>query len=245
MLDSSGVRRVEKRIRSGGLAIVLLFSWGCASAPPTAPPAHPFDDIRSLAIVASGESAFSVVGHHAEPGRTVDEILAWYPTHAWMRPLAKLLQQGIDWALDRGQTATIAGRIDDIAPRTLVAAAMAEKLRASGWFGEIRTLDREPTAEDQRDEALVRVVIPAWGFVRVREDPDLLAGFADVHAYLTIPGTGISRWGSSQDVTAPEQFPIETFQQDPDLARRQLLGVLERAGQRLASELMYARSAGR
>ena len=235
------------RGRSGVLAVVLLFVSGCASAPTPGPAARPFDDVRRLAIVASGDSAFSVVGHRAEPGRTFDEILAWYPTQAWMRPLAKILHQGINWARELGETATISGRVDEISPRTVVVAAMAEKLRATGWFDEIRTLDREPTSEERRpDDGLVRVTIPAWGFVRVREgEPDQLAGFADVRAYLTIPGTGISRWEGSQDVTAPEQFPIDTFQRDPDFARQQLVGVLERAGQRVASELMYARSAGR
>ncbi|HEX7788756.1 MAG TPA: hypothetical protein VF653_21240, partial [Methylomirabilota bacterium] len=84
------------------------------------------------------------------------------------------------------------------------------------------------------------------GLIQVREDdPDLLAGFADVRGYLTIPGTGIVLWEGSQDVTAPEQFPVDTFIENRDFARRELLDVLERAGQRLASELLYARSAGR
>jgi hypothetical protein len=229
------------------LAVVLLLLSGCASTPTPGPTARPFDDVRRLAIIASGESSFSVVGHQAEPGRTFDEILAWDPTQAWMRPLARLLHKGINWALELGQTSTVSRGVDDIAPRTVVASAMAERLRASGWFDEIRTLEREPTAEERRrDDAVVRVMVPAWGLVRVREgDPDLLAGFADVRGYLTIPGTGVVLWEGSQDVTAPEQFPVDTFTKDPDFARQELVAVLERAGQRLASELMYARSAGR
>ena len=233
--------------RCVGLAVVLLTLWGCASTPAPGPAGRPFDDVRRLAIVASGESSLSVVGHHAEPGRTFDEILAWYPTQAWMRPLARLLHKGINWARELSPKAAISPSVDDIAPRTVVAAAMARKLRASGWFDEIRTLEREPTAEERRDDdALVRVMVPTWGLIQVREDdPDLLAGFADVRGYLTIPGTGIVLWEGSQDVTAPEQFPVDTFIENRDFARRELLDVLERAGQRLASELLYARSAGR
>jgi hypothetical protein len=240
-------RPVVRRARSGVLAVVLLSIWGCASAPTPGPTARPFDDVRRLAIIVSGDSSFSVVGHNAEPGRTFDEILAWYPTKPWMRPLAKLLHKGINWALELDQTATISRRVDDIAPRTVVAAAMARKLRASGWFDEIRTLEREPSAEDRRhDDALVRVMVPAWGLVRVREgDPDLLAGFAEVRGYLTVPGTGVLMWEGSQDVTAPDQFPLDSFMKDHDFARQELVDVLDRAGQRLASELMYARSAGR
>ena len=237
---------VLRRGGSGLLAIVLLCFWGCASAPAPRPTAHPFDDVRRLAIIASGESSFSIVGHHAEPGRTFDEILAWYPTQAWMRPLAKLLHRGINWALELDQTATISRRVDDIAPRAIVAAAMAQKLRASGWFDEVRTLEREPTAEERRADPIVRVMVPAWGLVRVHEgDPDLLASFADVRGYLMIPGTGVVLWEGNEDVTAPEQFPGDSFMKDHDFARQEVVDVLERAGQRLASELMYARSAGR
>ena len=235
-----------RRVRSGVVALALLSLWGCVSTPAPAPTARPFDDIRRLAIIVTGESSLSVVGHDAEPGRTFDEILAWYPTKPWMRPLADLVHKGINRAREFGRTATISGSIDDIAPRTIVAASIARTLRASGWFDEIRTLDREPTAEDRwRDDAVMRVMVPAWGLVRVREDPELLAGFADVRGYLMAPGTGVIRWEASQDVTAPEQFPLDAFKKDLDFARQQLVDILERAGQRLASELMYARSAGR
>jgi hypothetical protein len=89
-------------------------------------------------------------------------------------------------------------------------------------------------------------MVPAWGLVRVHEgDPDLLASFADVRGYLTIPGTGVVLWEGNEDVTAPEQFPVDSFMKDHDFARQEVVDVLERAGQRLASELMYARSAGR
>ncbi len=164
-----------------------------------------------------------------------------------MRPLAKLVHQGINWALAYPQTATIARSVDGISPRTVVAAAMARKLRASGWFEEIRTLEREQSAEDRlRDEAVVRVMVPAWGLVRVRGgDPDFVAGFADVRGHMTQSGTGVIAWEGNQDVTSPEQFPVEAFLKDSEFARRELVSVLERAGERLASELMYARSAGR
>jgi hypothetical protein len=236
-----------RRGHPGVLAVVLLSLWGCASAPPPRPSARPFDDVRRLAIVVSGESSLSVVGHNAEPGRTFDEIMAWYPTKAWMRPLAKLVHQGINWALEYDQTATIGRSVDGISPRTVVAEAMARKLRASGWFEEIRTFEREQPAEDRRrDDAVVRVMVPAWGVVRVRAgDPDLLAGFVDVRGHMMLSGTGVIMWEGSQDVTSPEPFPLKAFMKDQDFARQEMVDVLERAGQRLASELMYARGGGR
>jgi hypothetical protein len=236
-----------RRARSGVLAVLLLSLWGCAAAPPQRPSARPFDDVRRLAIVASGESSLSVVGHNAQPGRTFDEIMTWYPTKPWLRPLAKLLHQSINWALEFDQTATVARSVEGISPRTVVAAAMAQKLRASGWFEEIRTFEREQSAEDRRrDDAIVRVMVPAWGVVRVRDgEPDLLAGFADVRGHMMRSGTGVIMWEENQDVTSPEQFPLAMFMKDQDFARQEMVDVLERAGQRLANELMYALGAGR
>ena len=239
------MRRAFARLVS---VVLVLSVWGCASStPPPRPSARPFDDVRRVAIVVSGDSSLTVIGHNAEPGRTFDEIMTWYPTQAWMRPLAKLVHQGINWALEYDQTTSIARSIDGISPRSVVAAAMAKKLVASGWFDEVRTLEREHAAEDRRrDDAIVRVMVPAWGLVRVDSgEADLLAGFADVRGHMMLSGTGVIMWEGSQDVTSPEQFPAGSFLKDREFAKQEMLDVLQRAGHRLASELMYARSAGR
>jgi hypothetical protein len=57
--------------------------------------------------------------------------------------------------------------------------------------------------------------------------------------------TGIVVWDGSEDVTHPESAPLASFLRNRDFAREAMTDVLERAGQRLASELLYARSAGR
>jgi len=88
--------------------------------------------------------------------------------------------------------------------------------------------------------------VPAWGLVRVREgEPDLLSAFADVRAQMVLRGTGVVVWEDNEDVTNPERLPLEAFTKDREFTRHELTEVLERAGQRLASELLYARGAGR
>ena len=45
---------------------------GCASSvPPPRPTAPPFDTVRRVAVVAAGDSKFTVVEHRSEPGRTL------------------------------------------------------------------------------------------------------------------------------------------------------------------------------
>jgi hypothetical protein len=90
------------------------------------------------------------------------------------------------------------------------------------------------------------LTVPAWGLVRVREgDPDLLSAYADVRAEMVALETGTVLWKNDEDVTDPERLPLKSFTADRQLTRQRLLDVLQRAGRRMASELLYARSAGR
>ncbi len=190
-----------------GLALVALSLVGCASSPPPPrPSARPFDDVRRVIVVPSGtESAFAVVEYSSEPGRTFDEILkwiSWSPYQAVLRPAALLVHRGINWALEADRAATATSRLQGLSPRSVVGESMARTLETTGWFDEVRFVEREPAAEERRRaDAIVRVAVPTWGLVRVRDvEAGLLSCFADVRG---------------------------------------------RAGQRLANELLYSRSAGR
>jgi hypothetical protein len=204
--------------------------------------------MRQLAVVPSGESKFSVaVGSTADVGRVFDQIVKWYPTAASLAPLAKAVQWGVDWLTEGRRVAATAPHVGDVSPGAVVADAFARTLVASGRFDQIRTLEREPTGEDRRQiDALVRVTVPAWGVLRVREGkPDLMAAFADARAQLVVRPTGIVVWEHDEDVTHAERLPLQAFTRDGELTRQELKDVLERAGQRLANEFLYARSAAR
>jgi len=223
---------------------------GCASSAPPRPAARPFDHVRQLAIVVSGESRFSVLDHSAEPGRTFDEVLKWgilSPYQSLLRPIAELVHKGINWLVEVDRKSDAAVDLGAIAPRSVVTAAFVQALEASERFDEIRTYAREPLGEDRRRaDAIVRITVPAWGLVRVREgEPDLLAAFADARAEMVVPATGVVVWEATEDATDPERLPLTSFTKDREFTRQQLVDVLQRAGQRLASELLYARSAGR
>jgi hypothetical protein len=219
------------------LALVALSLAGCASSPPSPrPAARPFDDVRRVMVVPSGgESTFAVVEYSAEPYQ------------AALRPAAQLVHRGINWALEADRAATATSRLQGLSPRSVVAESVARTLDATGWFEEVQIVEREPSAEERRRaDAIVRVAVPTWGLVRVRDgDAGLLSGFADVRGQMAMPGTGVVLWEESQDVTSPEQIPVDTFLRDRDFARQEMIVVLERAGQRLANELLYSRSAGR
>jgi len=232
------------------LLVLAVALSGCASSAPPRPAARPFDHVRQLAIVVSGESRFSVLEHRAEPGRTFDEVLKWgvlSPYQALLRPVAELVHKGVNWLLDVDRKADAAVDLGGIAPRSVVSAAFVQALEASARFDEIQIYAREPLGEDRRRaEAIVRISVPAWGLVRVREgEPDLVSAFADARAEMVAPGSGVALWEAAEDVTDPERLPLKSFTGDRDFTRQQLIDVLQRAGHRLASELLYARSAGR
>ena len=242
------------RISRAIFLVAMLSLWGCASS---APPdraarlaARPFDDVKRVVVVVSGDSTFSITDHAVEPGRTFDEVIKWIPWvqyQAALRPAAALIHRGINWALGADRASLAGSSLQGVSPRMVVADSMAKTLEASGWFADVRTFDREPSAEERRSaDAIVRVSVPAWGLVRVREgETGLLSGFADVRSQMAMRGTGVVLWEYSEDVTNPEQIPVDAFLGDRQFARQEMIDVLERAGQRLANEMLYSRSAGR
>ena len=235
--------------RKALIALLSVVLWGCASStpPPSRPAARPFDNVKRIAIVVSGDSRFAVLEHRAQPGKTLDEVLGWAPFGSLLKPFAMLVHEGINWLVESDRSKTTGRHVEGLSPQAAVSIAFAEALAASQQFQEIQMPEREPVGEERRRlDAIVRLSVPAWGLVRVREgDPDLLSGFADVRAELVLRGTGVAVWESREDVTDPERLPLTVFKKDPEFTRHHMLDVLTRAGQRLANELVYARSAGR
>jgi hypothetical protein len=236
------------RMAAGAAMLALASAWGCAASPvaPPRPSVRALDSVRGVAIVASGETRFTIVEHRAEPGRTFDQVVKWTP-YAWLRPLGALVHSGINWVLDAGRVETTVPDVGDVSPRAIVGEVLARRLRSTGAFEEVRRLEAEPLGEERRPtEGVLRVMVPAWGFVRVRQGPpDLVSAFADVRAELVIPGTGVVVWENTEDVTGPERLPLDSYAGDRRFARQQLMSVLEQAGQRLATELLYARGTAR
>jgi hypothetical protein len=232
------------------LVASLVAATGCASSTaPSAPAPRASEHVRQLAIVVSGESKFTVVADNAEPGRTFNQILGWGmfgSDTSWLRPIAELVHRGINWLLELDRTKDAKVDLGDLTPRSAVAAAFARALEDSRRFDEIRAYGREPVGDERkRADAIVRITVPAWGLVRVQAgEPELVSAFADVRAEMVVPGAGVTLWSSNEDVTDAERLPLSTFTKDREFTRAQLLAVLERAGQRLASELLYAGGAG-
>ena len=207
------------------LVAILAALSGCASSAPARQASRPFDDVRRLTVVVSGESQFAVLEHSAEPGRTFDALLKWSPYGTLLKPIADLVHQAINWLVASDRKADAAGDLRDISPPLVVATAFEETLRASGRFDEVRTARREPAGQDRRrDDVVLRLTVPAWGLVRVREgDPDLLSAFADVRAELVALETGTVLWKNDEDVTDPERLPLKSFTGDRQFTRQRLI----------------------
>jgi hypothetical protein len=82
--------------------------------------------------------------------------------------------------------------------------------------------------------------------MRVRgNDAEMVSSFADVAATMAVPGTGVVVWEHHEDVTGADQLPPASFKKDPRVARDQIRDVLQRSGERLAAELIYAGGSAR
>jgi hypothetical protein len=235
------------------LVAIALGFLGCSASAPAPPPPPPpipvargLDGVQRIAIVPYGESRFAAISHNAEPGRTFDEILKYNPYGPALRPVFDLIHQGINWLLERDDAKAAGAHVASVSPRTVVADALARALETSGRFAQVRALEREPVGDERREtDAIVRIAVPTWGLVRVREgEPPLVSAFADVNGQVMLRGTGVVVWEGLEDVTGPERVPLESLTRDPEFARQELMDVLGRAGRRLASELLYSRAAG-
>jgi hypothetical protein len=234
----------------GILCVALVAAAGCVT--PTAPPPSirtlPPETPRQIVVVAAGETTFSVMHDgNLEFDPALDNVLKWIPYASIWRGVAQLVQWGVNSLSEVDRRASTEPHVRGLRPRAVVAEAFAQTLVASGRIREVRTLDREPVGDDRRaSELIVRLAVPSWGLTRVREGkPDLVAAFADVRAQVVVPETGVILWEHEEDVTHPERLPLEAFRQDRPFTRERMVDVLERAGRRLASEYLYARSAGR
>ena len=247
--------------------VVIVATLGlsaCAApvSPPSvaAPAAAPAAEVRRLVIVPSGESKLTMPANAGAKtagansasgdfnvGRVVGEIAKWYPQAALWASLATVVQRGIEWLFEDGRAPAKDQPVRGVTPAAVVAEAFTRALATSGRFDDVRMLPREPVGEDRRAiEALVRVVVPVWGILRVREGtPELMAAYADTRAQIVVRPAGTVVWEHAEDVTHGERLPLQAFSSDQDLARQALMEILERAGQRLANELLYAWTAAR
>lgn len=236
--------------------MVSLTACTSATPPPSiaAPPGAPVGEVHRLVVVPSGESKLTVPGVSSTAtasdavntvGRVFGDIAKWYPKAAIYQALAGLVQRGVDWIFQDKRSPAADKYARGITPSAVVADAFARTLVASGQFDQVRTLDGAPVGDDRREtDAVVRVLVPEWGIVRVRDGkPEMMAAYADARAQVVVQPTSTITWEHDEDVTHGERLPAQAFTSDPELTRQALKDVLERAGQRLANELLYARGA--
>jgi len=144
---------------------------------------------------------------------------------------------------DEAHTAAIAQNVQGVSARSLLLASFIGALERSGRFRTIEILEQEPTEAGKADAFIVLNLI-SYGLMRVvKGDPDSLCGFAIVQARMRLPSEPQVVWDEVEETLAHQRYPLDTFKQDPALTRRELIGALEAAGQRLAFELLYPRGA--
>ena len=229
-----------------GLALTITSACATSAPPPTARSRSTvaLDGVRRVVVVSSGESRFAVVEGGKESARTIDEVTKRLPFKDILGPIARAVYAGVSWLMDSDRTSSVP---KDVSPGAVVADAFARALQVTGPFNHIAALEREPIGDERRGaDAIIRLSVPAWGLMRVREGTaNQVAGFADVRAQMVLRETGVVVWEHEEDVTHPERLSLETLTRDRALTRQELVDVLERAGRRLASELVYARNGGR
>jgi hypothetical protein len=230
------------------LSVVLLILSSCAAParPPDVVRVRPPEALPPVVVVSTGDSRFSVTYGDGPLDPALDDVLRWIPYAAAWRALAQVVHCSVNRVSEAERQAATASHVRDIVPPDIVAGSFSRALAATGLIREVRMLDREPIGAERRGvDVVVRLSVPRWGLLRVREaKPDLLAAFADIRAQIVVLETGAVLWELDEDVTHPDRLPLRAFTRDHEFTRQAMLEVLDRAGRRLASEYLYARSAG-
>ena len=154
LMTSAGMTSIRALATLVVLVIVSLSGCASSSAPPSRSAARPFDNVRRVAVVVTGESRFTVLEHSAQPGRTLDEVISWTPYRVILKPLAALVHHGINWLLESDRAETAGRDLADISSGS-VSTAFAQTLAESGQFQEITEDD---VAREVMDAALARAM---------------------------------------------------------------------------------------
>ncbi len=126
LMTSAGMTSIRALATLVVLVIVSLSGCASSSAPPSRSAARPFDNVRRVAVVVTGESRFTVLEHSAQPGRTLDEVISWTPYRVILKPLAALVRTAFAQTLaESGQFQEITE--DDVA-REVMDAALARAM---------------------------------------------------------------------------------------------------------------------
>ena len=241
-------RRARTRATAASLVLVLMLGAiaGCATAVPAEAPqptVSGLDGVRRIVVVTSRDSRFATIQTSSDATRVLDQVMKFLPygPNSWFTVPAGWIAR---WAMTSlFDTPSTSNALQGVTPGLVVADAFARTLRLSQPLDHIIAVEGEPTGDTRRNaDAIVRLTVSAWGVVPVRDgNPQLVAGFADVRAQMVRTETGALIWEHQEDVTDPERLPLDELSRDRALSRARLVDVLERAGRRLANELVYAR----
>ena len=235
------------RVLAPLLALAVALFSACGGRVPLRPSGDQLQGVGRLAVVVPAQSTFTVLNARMTAGvaQSMPRGMGILDTLFFLGLSVVLAgaEAGIASAEDAALTAAVAPHVAAISAPSVLGEAFVRTLRAARRFGEIPMLDREPQGDElKRFDVVVLLKVPAWGLVRVtREEQVLMSGFAIIQARMTMASSGQVVWEEEDDATGHGWHALDSFKQDAELTRRELTDTLERAGWRLAAELLYPR----
>ena len=235
----------KRRSLVGALALLLCVTGCVSTAPPPRPTASDVQGVKRLAIVVPAEGAFGVFHSRAE-GATPGGSAAVMGAGVAFGVLGVLAASGIATAVQESQdekrTAQVKPHVATYSGRAVLVGKLTQTLREGKRFDEVKAFDKALTAVEAAPfDAVVTVDLRDWGLRLVPNQPDALAGFAELTTKMTVVSGGRIVWEERQAISGQRRHPLTHWAGDAELLRQELTETLETAGERVAVELMYPR----
>jgi hypothetical protein len=188
--------------------------------------------VQRVAVVVAEDGAFTVVKERAKATATGAVVFGL---------VGAAVASAANHGMDREEADRIRPGLTGFSPASPLRDAFVGALKGGGRI-EVDVVESERLLQGQDHDAIIRLTIKDWG-VRLpsRAISDKLAAFAEIEARMTRGRSQEVLWDEHEVSLGNGRHELAAYRQDAVLLRGELTEMLQGAGYRLATLLIYPR----
>lgn len=221
------------------LSFGILILTACGPVHLTLDPrADALREVKKLAVVVADDGSFTVIRERAT---------ATGAPAALFGLVGAAVAAAYNAQLDRSAAEALSPHLGGFSSRSELAGILARALKESARFSEVQMLDQEPTAAEARKyDAVLTIRIVNWGLrAPAPTESARLAAFAELQIRMVRVSNSETLWEEQDTVVGQGRYGLATYQQDRNLLRQELQDTIEKAGYRVATQLLYPKEGKR
>lgn len=195
-------------------------------------------EVKKLAVIVPDDGSFTVIRERAT-ATAAPAIL--------FGVIGAAVAAAHNEALDSSAAEALSPHLGGFSSRSELRGILAKTLKESVRFSEVQMLDQKlPAAEARKYDAVLTVRIMRWGLrAPAPTESEALAAFAEIQAQMMRVENGETLWEERDTVVGQGRHGLAAYQQDRNLLRQELQDMIEKAGYRVAMQLLYPKEGKR